>query len=41
LASVYHWPPSEILALGHRLRRRYLAQIEADEDAALLAGLIE
>ena len=37
LAQHYHWEESGILGLTHARRRRYLALIEQDADARLLA----
>ena len=39
LAALYHWSEAELLGLGYRRRRAYLALIEADADAELLAQL--
>jgi hypothetical protein len=39
LASTYHWNETDIHRLSHRRRREYLALIETDEDAELLANL--
>jgi hypothetical protein len=38
LAREYHWAEQEILALPWPRRRAYLSLIEADHDAALIAG---
>jgi hypothetical protein len=39
LASTYHWSESEILALPLPRRRRYLAALDAERDAALVREL--
>jgi hypothetical protein len=41
LASTYHWSERDILALEIPRRHSYLALIEAEQDAALIAGALE
>jgi hypothetical protein len=36
LARAYHWSEADILRLDRRRRRRYLALLESDRDAALV-----
>ncbi|MFB4317336.1 hypothetical protein [Actinomadura sp. 21ATH] len=39
IALAYHWPEPRIWDLPVRRRLAYLLRLEADADAALLAGL--
>ena len=41
IATSYHWSRQEILGLPLPYRLRYLLLIEAEENAALVAGLNE
>lgn len=38
LARTYHWTEPDVFSLPHRRRLQYLALLEEEQDALLLAG---